>query len=466
MGIGAMFKLGEQKARPNVYVRWYNAGGYKSYARPLGVGAALVKSNWGPLETVQTIEASDNDPATLKKLIGSGLAAELLEEAFLGGAVFMHTVRVGNGGEKGKLAISESSAGNVELTTKYPTSRKFEVTLRDALDPSKREIIITEEGRQLESYSYEAGDNEALALTEVLARSAYLDVKKVNDGELPSVVSQPLTGGSDPTVTAEDYTSAMPLLETKFFDSLILDTENTALQASAQAFIRRRIQEGYRTSAVFANDLEDDFNTRIQKAKAFNDFAIVYIGNAVRTTTRMLKGALAAARVMGMMISGSYKSSLTKNTINGGIEVIGELTANQYDEAANNGLMVFSLNTDGIPQIDYGINTLVSIGEDEDEGWKKIRRMRTRYELIDRIVRKVDKAMSNNVDNNADGRQHVITLANGEINQMIEDGGLESGAMVVDPKTPPQGDSAWFTFDNLVDLDGLEKAYLAFGFKY
>ena len=47
-------------------MRWYNAGGYKSYARPLGVGAVLVKSNWGPLETVQTIEASENDPATLK----------------------------------------------------------------------------------------------------------------------------------------------------------------------------------------------------------------------------------------------------------------------------------------------------------------------------------------------------------------------------------------------------------------
>lgn len=111
-------------------------------------------------------------------MIGSGLAAELLEEAFLGGAVFMHTVRVGKGGAKGKVAITESSAGNVELTTKYPTSRKFEVTLRDALDPSKREIILTEEGRQLESYSYEAGDNEALTLIEVLAKSAYLDVKK------------------------------------------------------------------------------------------------------------------------------------------------------------------------------------------------------------------------------------------------------------------------------------------------
>lgn len=45
--IGAMFKLGEQKARPGVYVRWYNAGGYARYSRPLGVGAAVIKSNWG-----------------------------------------------------------------------------------------------------------------------------------------------------------------------------------------------------------------------------------------------------------------------------------------------------------------------------------------------------------------------------------------------------------------------------------
>ena len=463
--IGAMFKLGEQKVRPGVFVRWYNAGGYTRYSRPLGVGAAVIKSNWGPVGALFTVESGD----MVKEMVGTGYGADVVKEIFEGGAHFVQTVRIGTGGKPATLSLVAETLKSVELRTLYPTSRLFSVTVREALDPANKELIVFEGGRQIESITFAAGENEALSLVAaVLAKSKILTAStdSTESTTVTAVINQPLTGGSDPETVAEDYTDGFKLTETKFYDSVTVDSEDPSIHAALHAFVRRKIREGYRMTTFVGEKPTVDFEVRKSHAKAFNDFAVAYIGNGVQTAAGVLTGAKAAGRVLGMFISGSYKSSLTGKTITGGIGIEGELTASQYNEAATSGMMVFSLNSDGVPQIDYGINTLVSLGEDEDEGWKKLRRVRTRYELIDRITVKIHKAMANDKDNNNDDRQFICTLANGEILQMTIEGGLESGKMIVDPTTTPEGDSAWFTFDNLVDLDGLEKAYLAFGFQY
>lgn len=54
----------------------------------------------------------------------------------------------------------------------------------------------------------------------------------------------------------------------------------------------------------------------------------------------------------------------------GSIDLVGELTNAQYKEAIQSGMLTFSLNPDGMAQIDYGINTKVTLLADEDEGWK------------------------------------------------------------------------------------------------
>lgn len=464
MSIGAMFKLGEQKIRPGVFVRWYNDGGYKRYSRPLGVSAAVIKANWGPVGEIITLDTGED----VKAKLGTGLGADVAFEIFEGGASFCHTVRIGTGGQPATLDI-EVGAGpeTVTLRTKHPTSREFSVTLREALDPKLKELLLFEGTRQIQSLTFEKGGNEAAALVAAInADSDYLVALTTATGELEAAVNVPLAGGADPDTVAEDYTNGMQHLETKFFDSVTVDSEDPVIHSALHAFVRRKLKEGYRITMVVGEKPDVAFEARKSHAKAFNDFAVVYVGNGVETTTGEIVGATAAARVLGMLVSGSYKSSLTKNTIVGGVGIAGEMTSNEYNEAVQSGMMVFSLNSDGIPQIDYGINTLVSLAEDEDEGWQKLRRVRTRYELIDRIAITISKAMANNIDNGHDGRQFVIQLANGIIGEMIGEGGLESGEMIIDPVTAPQGDSAWFKFDNLVDLDGLEKAYLAFGFKY
>lgn len=461
--IGAMFKLGEQKIRPGVYVRWYNDGADNKFSRPLGVAAALVKADWGPVGKLFTIK---NEEET-KTFLGTGDGADVVNEIFRGGASIVHVVRIGTEGKPATASLVVDSAGSLKLSTIYPTTRKFTVTIRESLDATKKELLVFEENQLVESITFDAGGNEAAALVEkILVKSKFLTASSTDTGIIKLVVNEKMIDGTNPATVAGDYTEALKLTETAFFDSIAVDSEDPVIHAALHAFVRRKIQEGYRMTLVVGEKPTVDFETRKSHARSFNDFTAHYVGNGVETENGQVTGAKAAARVLGMLVSGSYKTSLTRKPITGGVGIVGEMTAKEYNEAAENGMIVFSMNPEGIPQIDYGINTLITLGEDEDEGWKKIRRVRTRFELIDRITVMIAKAMSNDVNNNNDGQQFIITLSNGIIGEMIREGGLESGEMIVDPNYKAEGDSAGFKFDNLVDLDGLEKAYLAFGFRY
>ena len=466
--IGALYRLGEQKVRPGVYVRWYDDGDLATITGAIGIAASIIKSNWGPLGQVIKIENAED----VHKKIGTGYGSDVVSEMFRGGAYTVLAVRVGLGGDHGEAILKDTEGLDaLKIQTKYPSSRQFTVTVRDSLNENEREFIVFENDRQLEKLVFSKEGNEIENLASMInASSTIFQASTIEGGgnSLGSVSNESVTGGSDPQITAQDYIDAFGVIEREFFDGITVDTEDPAIHASLQAFVNRKLQEGFRFIGVVGEKISVPFNTRKDNARAFNSFTMVYVGNGYSVGDRDLDGALAAGRALGMMVSNSYKTSLTKKPVQGSTGVYGELTSEQYNEAVKNGMLVFSSNPDGLAQIDYGINTLVSPTGDEDEGWKKIRRVRTRFELIDRIAFTLDRAIGSGegIPNSNDGRQFVITVANGIINDMIREGGLESGELVVDESNPPQGDSAWFKFQDLVDLDGIEKLYLAFGFKY
>ena len=128
-------------------------------------------------------------------------------------------------------------------------------------------------------------------------------------------------------------------------------------------------------------------------------------------------------------------------------------------------MLMLSLSPDGQIWYDSGVNTLVTPADDQDNGWKKIRRVKTRFEIIDRLDRalapKVGRVPASN-----DGIADVIQTGQRVLDMMVNEGKLMSGASFIeDPNNPYTGDSAWFIIQ-VDDIDSLEKIYLEYQFRY
>lgn len=463
--IGVLYRLGETKSRPGTYIRWVNVGGPEPRPVQLGVCATIAQLNWGELGKPFRVERSQMD--NLKEVIGTGVGADAIRQAFLGGATYVWVLRVGDGGEKGTVSIESDDAKTLVFQTLHETDRKYQVLTRESIDGKSKDFIILEDGRRLESHTIEAGAEEVAMLKELMTKSKYLKFVSGDAKEIPVGKTADVSGGSNPTATAEDYVSNFETINKRFWDALFLDTTDIGIKAAANAFIRRRLEEGGRSMLSLAvEDPEAKVENSIAEAKTYNSFLTILVGNGAKTAEADLEGPLIAARVAGMVTSTSYKTGATFGIIDGSVELIGEPTNAEYGEANENGLMTLSYNPDGMVQIERGINTLVAMAEDEDAGWKKIRRVKTRFFLIEDILYKIDKIIRPGVDNSEDTRAFICQQGDSTIQQMIRDGALQSGKMIVDPSRSPQGDSAWFVFENIVDLDSLEKVYNTAEFQY
>lgn len=463
MAAGARFKVGELKARPGVYARVSNDGESPSVGTSPKIGLALIQSNWGPVGKPQTIYSRQSEQ--LNRLVGTGKGAKVVKAFFNGGGAATQVIRVGNGGEVATATLGDEE-GSLKVVTKHPTDRSFSIVIRDSVMGDEKDLFVVENERRLEEYRFEAGEDEAEKVVELLKDSAYVDAMKITEGALPSNTTVELEGGENPKVTPEDYTDAMVTGETIAWDVIYVDTSDIAVLNAVNAYTERRLDQGYRVWSVLGISTENSIEDRIKATQMFNSFQSYLVGMELEGGEGILSVEEVAAQVAGETVRGDYRRNLTRKPMSGIVDIPEKFTPEQYDSAALAGLITFDYNRNGQVVVDYAVNTLQNEDEEIDMGWRSLRRMRTRYELIDRIVNKVEQAIERGHDTDEDSLQHIITLGNTVILEMINEKGLKSGRMILDPENEPEGDSAWYTFENLVDLDGLNKVYIHFPLAY
>ncbi|MFA9457430.1 phage tail sheath subtilisin-like domain-containing protein [Halalkalibacter sp. AB-rgal2] len=457
------FQPGEQKVRPGTYFRISNIGDPPFLAGAVGIAATIVQSNWGPLGEVIDLEGS-NEITSKIGLTG----VNVLSEVFRGGAREIKAIRVGSGGTRAELVLKDGNEEDViRLSTKYPTSRQFRLIIRDVLgDADKRECLVYEEMQERERLVFTT-DNQIEAFVDVINKeSVFFDAEKMSDGDgtLESIFNSLVDGGADPQVTGEDYVIAEEILETVDWNILITDSADASIHATIHSYIDRLRNEGKRVMAVVGEPTEISLSQRLTNSASYNFPGVLYVANGFETARGPVEGVNAAARVAGMILGSNYNSSITHAIVTGAADLIGPLTNQQIIDAINAGAIVFSRNALGQIQVEYGITTFISPNDELDAGWSKIRRVRTRDTLIERVLRSTDPLVGQ-INNDDDGRATIVSIVNGIIQQMTNENGLLGGECYVDPSQQPVGDSSWFVIE-VDDVDSMEKVYFTFGFRY
>lgn len=312
------FRAGEEKERPGVYRRHVNAGGTEVAGAAEGVGLAVVSGTWGPLNKPMVTDASDD----VASIIGSGKGANVITQMRIGGVNDIVVVRVGSGGTPATITLKDDKEADVvTLTTLYPTSRAFTVTIKESLEDDTQKMAIIQEGtKELEAVSFTAGPAEVDGIIAALKNSAYVKAVKKADGtgKLKAVSQAKFAGGADPTVNTEAYGAGFEASEEESWDGIAVDSEEPAVHMLLYTFINRKFEEGMYPYACVGEPKSVDIDTRIQHAAAFNDFKMHYVLNSwVGADGVVYEGYLAAARIIGMIIAVASNASLTHSVITG-----------------------------------------------------------------------------------------------------------------------------------------------------
>ena len=467
------FTLGETKVRPGVHFRQESGNELNLTGAENGIVALAFKANWGPLGEVVVID----NPADIATIFGddsvTGSNVAIISKIFQGGASRVKAVRVGSGGTKAAITLKDTDstpADVVTLTAKYAGTRALSVTIKDSLsNASERECIIYAGTKELFRTSFakgSAGEVDALVAAINGNSESVVTATKVAAGNgLLAAVTQSTftTAGVSPTITSTDYSDAFTLLEATNWNTICIDSNDTSIQTLLKTFINRANDAGLMGIAVIGEPSSVAYSTRKTDAAACNSENVVYVLNGFKVGDESYEGFNAAAVIAGLIAYVPANQSLTHVVISGASEIIDPLSASKVVECLQSGALVFTEASSGAVWIEQGINTLVNLGT-KDAGWKKIRRTKTRFELMTRINQNVEPIIGA-VDNDSSGRATVIAIANGVIGQMIAEHKLTRGSCIEDASNPARGDSAWFIIE-VYDLDSIEHVYLTYRFHF
>ena len=464
------YNAGETKKRPGVYQRHTNVGFTADSAAQDGICAIPVQASWGPLgKVVKNTQMSDLEKNYGVGAYAAGHTVPAAAAMFEGGASTVYTYRLGTGG---KEATKELATG-VTVTAKYPGTMPISVAVQAKLGDTTKKLFHVYTGKALvETWEFNAdGAAEGANLVAATAASQYVVVTGTA-AEVPvlAVATGALTGGENPTVANTDYSAAFAALEPYYYNTIALDVdedENMTLGLMLQSYLDNAYRMGKLGIAVLGEKTSVAFATRCTHAKAFNDAKVVYLGGGWKSGTESKDGVMAICYTAGVIASTPSNQGITHTAVTGATDLCEALTYAQYEEAIDAGMLMVSLSTDGTIWYDSGITTLVTPDDvTQDAGWKKIRRVKVRFELIDRLDHVLAPKVGK-VSADSDGIADIVQAGQRVLDQMANsEGKLHTGATFKeDPANPYTGDSAWFIIQ-ADDIDSLEKIYLQYQFRY
>ena len=463
--MGQYYKVGETKVRPGTYFRYENGGGNNSGGAVAHSVAIPIQAKWGPVDKVTVHESVSSVISTY----GSEGTVDAALALFEGGASKVYCIRL----DKATSDTSGTAAANatlslegVTITAKYPGTKEIKVQTRVKVEGVSKEIVVYDGTTKAEAFSFASGDNEVENLITAVAASSYITAKAGTGTTVAVKDITALTGGADPTITTESYSEALVKLEVYKFTHIALDCVTTAVQTLVQTWLERVYEEGKLCIAVFGGtNYGADISTLTLASKSFDEKKIVYSGIWGRDTDgNIVDGYRMAALVAGSIASTPSDQSIVHKTVPG-IASIEPHTNAEYEEAIESGLLLASYSSAGVVWFDSGVNTLVNLSSNEDKGWKKIRRVTTRFEL-ERRKDEVLSSLVGRINCNPDGVAIAIQFVQGVLNAMISEGKLKAGATVYeDPANPHEGDSLWLVIV-AVDNDSLEKIYSKIELRY
>ena len=432
----------QSKIRPGVYIRFTSSRGLGLTVSDRGTVAIAEALSWGPVETVQTIEAgADMTPYTGYDITNP--KNKFLNEMFKGtnrtaapNKVLLYRLGA-TGQEQATVTVAPLTA-----TAKYPGVRGNDIS-----------IVITELTTPADTFTVNTvvdgviEDTQTAETVEDLVANDWVTFS--GTGALAATTNSPLTGGADGTPASSDYTDFLTAIEPYKFDALAYDGSDSTVEDAMQAFIKRIADEEGAYSQFVGADLTNPDSRFVVNVNS----GVVLEDGTTLTPQQVVwwaAGALAGAK---------YNESLTYATYPSAVDVTPKLTNSGYEQALQAGQFVLFAD-DGVVKVEQDINSLVTYTTDITEPYHKNRVMRLLNTIANDIYQQFSDGYIGVVNNNEDGRMQFKSAIVGYLLDIQANNGIQN--FTAEDVTVEPGEAIDAILVNLAiqPVDSVEKIYV------
>lgn len=446
-----------QPVLPGLFMNFVSAAGAAIVPGARGVVVAPVKAHWGPIG--QFVEVTSEN--AIKELFsndesGGATAYTTLFLSLLGGAKKLLAYRMTDSSAAAAeivLKNSEASpADALKVGAKYTGERgnAFKVTIQPSLAvPDVKELKLYEGSTLLRTITLGNGDvDAAVAAINEDSGNKWIVAEKLAEGVLADVSGVALEGGASGIsgITNADYIAATEAFETQDFHVLTLDgVTDAALRTSLVAWVKRVRSEGKGIMATLGGSMaEDTGSDAVNKAiarSAVADFeGIINVGTGAVLNGKSYSSAQVASWVAGLIAGQALKESTTY-AASPFEDVTRRWTRSEQEQAVQNG--VFLLVHDGRRvKVLRGVNSLITLHQGQNKGWKKIRKIRVIDQINADLQRQAEDHYIGKVNNTAEGRQALISAGKQYLQTLAAESVIEATGYDVTLDARFYGDSA------------------------
>ncbi len=432
----------QNKIRPGVYIRFTSTRGLGLTASDRGTVAIPKALSWGPVETVQEIEAgADMTPYTGYDITNPN--NRFLNEMFKGTnrTAAPNKVLLYRLGSTEQLAAS-ANISPLTANAKYPGVRGNDIT-----------IVITELTSPADTFTVttvvdgDTVDQQTVQTAQELTPNDW--VTWSGTGALTETAGTPLTGGADGAPASSDYSDFLTAIEPYKFDVLIYDGSDSTVQDAMVAFVKRLAEEEGSYTQLVAADLtnpDDRFVVNVNSGVTLSDGTEL----TAQQVTWWAGGALAGAQ---------YNESLTYASYPNAVDVSPKLTNGGYEQALSSGQFVL-FEDDGVVKVEQDINSLVTYTTDITEPYHKNRVIRLLNTIANDIYQQFSDGYIGVVNNNEAGRMQFKSAIVGYLLDIQANEGIQN--FEADDVTVEAGEDIDAIVVNLAiqPVDSVEKIYV------
>ena len=344
---------------------------------------------------------------------------------------------------KATLTLKDAeNADKVTLSAKYEGERGngFKATLAASLtDEGVYTLKLYEDTTLLKTYSFTTWQG---LVDTVNADNSYVTAAKaaantdLSGNTFKPTTSAAFSGGNSGItgVTAADYIAMLNVLEQETFNILTLDgVTDASIQTSVASWVINMRKNGKKIVAFMGGSNEDDtcdeaVSRTISRSAGFNHEGIINVGTGVVLDDVSYCSAEAAPYAAGLMAGQKMTESTTYAAT-----PFDDVTrrwrggrSSEQEKAVTNGVFLFIY--DGrIVKVLQGINTLITLRQDQNNAFKKIRSIRT----MDAIDADMQKTAEDNyigkINNIVEGREALVGACKQYMEGCAQGGIIEKG---------------------------------------